>query len=238
MKRYLPYLFILTCAVFLGFAIGFCSDILQSGGFVQQAAGSSFIQPLTAPASGSFSQLNFNQGGTTTTQVNNSTPVTSITIIQSDPGGNNETAALVKNKLASTFTVTVGVSISLLSSAGVGGVFLYDGSANNIFWGIQNQASFRAPVFSSLSGSFSTDAISQVSGVPGGPLAWFRIQETASARNYYTSADGINFMLAGTESNTAHFTTSQYGWAVQARSGGNPTSPSTITCYSFTESNP
>jgi len=120
----------------------FPSEIKASSG-----GGGSFIQPLTAPVSASFSQLNFNQGGTTTVQTNNSTPVTSITISQSDPSDNEETAALVKNKIAATFTVTVGVSITLLSGGGVGGIFLYDGSAKNLFWGIQNSSNFRAPAF-------------------------------------------------------------------------------------------
>jgi hypothetical protein len=208
------------------------SSCAPSGG------GGSFIQPLTAPVSASFAQLNFNQGGATTTQTNNSSPVTSITVSQLDSSGNQETAALIKSPIAATFTITIGTSMSLFSSQGLGGLFLYDGSSNNLFWGIQNQATFRAPVFSNLSGSFSTDAIGPTDAIPGGPLAWFRIQETVSARNYSYSSDGINFTQVFTESNTAHFTTAKYGWGVQERGGATALPTSLITVYSFTETNP
>ena len=198
-----------------------------------------FIQPLTAPVSANFSQLNFNNGtGVVTTQVNNSTPVTSITLNQLDPNSTQETAAIVKNKIAATFTVTVGFSDLSSSNAGLVGLFLYDGSSNNLFWGYQSQASLRGPVFSDLAGTFSTDAVGQYSAAVAGPLAWFRIQETASARNYLLSSDGINFFQVATESNTAHFTTAQYGWAVQSRSGGPAGTQMGITVYSFTETNP
>src|SRR5271154_3044565 len=67
------------------------SSCAPSGG------GGGFIQTLTAPVSASFAQLNFNQGGATTTQTNNSSPVTSISLSQLDSSANQETAALIKS---------------------------------------------------------------------------------------------------------------------------------------------
>ena len=52
----------LTCLTHTG------TSCLPSGG------GGGFIQTLTAPVAANFTALNFNQGGATTTQTNNSSP--------------------------------------------------------------------------------------------------------------------------------------------------------------------
>jgi hypothetical protein len=111
--------------------------------------------------------------------------------------------------------------------------------AGNITWGyFQQGPNISAILFSSLSGNFTGFLYSAITGNWNtSPLSYFRVQETASARNYYTSSDGINFNLIFTESNTAHFTTANYGFATATRSAGSGGDIS-ITCYSFTETNP
>jgi hypothetical protein len=202
-----------------------------------QIKADAFIQPLTPPVHSNFTQLNFNVGsGVVTTATNNTIPVTSVTIAQHDPSTTQEIAALSKTKLAATFTVTLGFStINLGPTQGLAGLFLYDGSGNNIIFCIQAGTGVRVPLFSNLAGSFSSDVTSYFGIAFAGPLMWFRVQETASARNYYISSDGINFTLLATESNTAHFTTAQYGFACENR---NSAGSMLITAYSFTETNP
>ena len=216
----------------------FPAEIRASSG----GSGGGFIQPLTAPVAANFSDINFNTGGAVTTQTNNSSPVTSINLKQHDPGGSQEIVGLVKAKLAATFTITAAFTIAGdVTTEPVAGLWLTDSTpAANITWGFfQNGGGLAAILFNSISGSFSGFLYDQ--GTPpwtqGGPLAWFRIQETASARNYYTSSDGINFNLILTESNTAHFTTANYGFATTTRNGGVGGEIS-ITLYSFTETNP
>ncbi len=214
------------------------SGTCASGG----GGGGGFIQPLTAPVAARFSQVNFNVGsGVTTTEINNTSPVTSITLRQQDPNSTGNIVAVAKNILAATFTVTVALSMNGdMKGQPVAGLWISDGTANNIIYGNQAAGDIRtAAFFTTFGGSFSGFVIQNgASGfVPSGPLQWYRIQETASARNYYVSSDGITFELIFTESNTAHFTTSQYGWAAEYR-GGAQTGDIAITCYSFTETNP
>ena len=204
--------------------------------------GGGFIQPLTAPVSGNFSDINFNAGGTTTTQTNNSSPVTSINLKQHDPGGSQQIVGLLKAKIAATFTVTVAFAIAGdVQTNPVAGLWLADSTpAKNLFWGFfQTGGALTALTFNNLAGSFGGFLYQQ--GTPpwtqGGPLVWMRIKETVSARNYYTSSDGINFNLVYTESNTANFTTASYGFGETTRGSGIGGELS-ITCYSFTETNP
>ena len=70
-----------------------------------------------------------------------------------------------------------------------------------------------------------------------GPFVWLQVQETASARNFFVSSDGINFVLVYTESNTAFMTTANYGFGLKA-SGTGITGKVMSTLYSFTETNP
>jgi len=200
--------------------------------------GGGFIQTLTAPVAANFSQINFNTGsGVTTTQTNNSTPVTSISLIQSDPSTTTEIAGITKAKIAATFTVTIAWTMAPgTGGQGLAGLWLTDGSANNLFICYQAQSNgiLRAPVFSSFAGAFVGDVVNAATNLVG-PLAWARIQETASNRLYFISSDGNTWTQIASESNTAHFTTTQYGFAVENRGGGGSVAG---TLYSFTESTP
>ncbi len=211
------------------------ADILAS---VPPAA-NPFIQSLTAPVAANFSQINFNTGASVvTTQVNNTSPVTSITLIQNDPGATGEIAGLTKSPIAATFTITIGFAWAPgLGAQGLAGLWLTDGSANNLFlcYQVQTALAIRAPVFTTFAGAFLGDAIGVTAMPSCGPLLWLRIQETASARKYFTSPDGITFTQIFTESNTAHFTTAKYGFAAEDRGGAGHVA---MTVYSFTESNP
>lgn len=209
----------------------FPSEIQTSSG------GGGFIQTLTAPVAANFTQVNYNTGsGVVTTQTNLTSPVTAITILQHDPNGTANAAALLKNKLASTFTVTEAF---VYAGQGLVGLMLYDGSSENITVDIRSSAGFEADLFNNLGGSFNTFIFSPIWPFGTyGSLVWVRVQETASARNYYVSSDGQNFAQFYTESNTTHFTTAQYGFVSYARGAGT-TNPDIIgTLYSFTETNP
>lgn len=212
------------------------SSCSPSGG-----GGGGFIQSLTAPVHGNFTQINFNTGaGVTTTEIDNASPVTSITIRQQDPNSTGQMAGMTKAKVAATFTVTAAFTTSGDLINPIAGLWLTDGSANNICFCTQFTVPLRIALFTNFAGNFSADIYN--SGNAGGffgtgPLVWFRVQETVSARNYYTSSDGINFTLVKTESNTAHFTTTQYGFVVEFR-GVATTGDVETTMYSFAESNP
>lgn len=222
------------------------------GGSCSPTGGAGFIQALTGPISANFTARNYNVGsGVTTTQVNISSPVTAITIHQQDPSNTKNLAALSKAEIAATFTTTIAVTIGGDMSAGLlSGLWLNDTGTNNLFFGIFTEGNFDGAILpelyigsstSFINGTANTIFVGANAGqfIPIGGLLWLRIKETASARNYYTSTDGVTFYLIYTESNTAHFTTASYGWAVQmdgTTSGGQYDSG--ITCYSFTESNP
>ena len=215
-------------------------EIDASGG-----GGGGFIQPLTAPVAADFTQLNYNTGsGVVTTQVNNSSPVTSVTLLQHDPNNTQNIVAMAKNKIASTFTVTIAASIpptGVGSTQGLAGLWLSDGGSppNSLFFSFQALFGLRGPVFSDFT-TFVGDVFGGTSPVtsPGGPLFWFRIKETASVRNFYVSSDGITFAQIFSESVGSHFTTAQYGWAVECRQASSGSPDNMITVYSFTETNP
>lgn len=204
---------------------------------------SGFIQPLTAPVSANFSQTNFNTGsGVVTTQTNNSSPVTSITLLQSDINTTQEIAAITKAKIASTFTVTIAISSAAdLDGKPIVGLFLWDGGSNAIIYGTQwANNNLTVVVYSALSGAVSS--VAYASGNAGGmfgigPLLWLRIKEDASHRTYYISSDGINFASIFQEAVSAHFTTADYGFAAENRNAAI-TGNVMVTCYSFTETNP
>jgi hypothetical protein len=245
MKR-IVFILTLSTAVLIGFLLAFGSEILQNGAS-SSAQSSSFIQPLTAPNASAFTQVNFNTGsGVVTTQVNNSSPVTSITLNQSDPNATLNIAALDKSPINSAFTITLGFTVSPGGSACAGlgacvaGLWLYDGSSNNLCFCFEsvNWPSTVIQVYSNLQGAFVTNVYAQNLGQVG-PLIWERIQETASARNYSISSDGINFFQIATESNTAHFTTAKYGFMAEGRNTSSPAPQfSLMTVYSFTETTP
>lgn len=213
--------------------------------FADHAGGGGFIQPLTTPVAGDFTALNFNTGtGVATTQSNNTS---SISLLQHDPNTTQQMAALAKSKLASTFTIQLGMSMmgfpigNNTPNQCIAGIWISDGGSppNNIFWCLQgDNQGYRIPVFSDFS-TFAGDILPQgslnIEPLPQGPLLWFQIQETASARIYSLSGDGTLFFPVFSESNTAHFTTLDYGWACQNRSQpGNVL----ISAYSFVETNP
>jgi len=207
------------------------------------SAGGGFIQTLTAPSSGSFTARNFNVGaGVTTTQVNNSSPVTSITLKQHDPSNTQNIVAISKNVIAATFTVTEAISLATCGPSNTceSGLWLSDGGAgpNNLMFGYTNAFGIAITFFSNFTTNSSVIQRFNTAFIGGSPLLWLRIQETASARIYSMSSDGITFAQFYTESNTAHFTTAQYGFMVQDI-GSSAASPDIVaTLYSFAESNP
>jgi hypothetical protein len=213
--------------------------------FADHSGGGGFIQPVTVPVAGDFSDVNFNTGtGVVTTRSNNTS---SISLLQVDPNNTQQIVALQKAKLASTFTIRIAISVSYFpignntAPQGLAGIWISDGGSppNNIFWCIQGaNEGFRIPLFTDLAGTFGGDVLPQgvinIEPLPMGPLLWFEIQETASAR-IYSLGDGSLFFPVFSESNTAHFTTADYGWGCTNRS-----QPGSIlaTNYSFTETNP
>jgi hypothetical protein len=207
------------------------------------SGGGGFIQTLNAPASGSFTARNFNVGtNVVTTQVNNSSPVTSITLLQHDPNGTNNMAALSKNVIAATFTVSIAISMGLCGTNNncQTGLWLSDGGGgpNNLMFGFTNGFGIAITVFSNF--TTNSSVVQRFSTqFPGGiPLLWLRIQETASNRIYSTSSDGVTWAQFFSEGNTAHFTTAQYGFVVQNLTASAAAPDFVATWYSFSESNP
>src|ERR1700674_4654108 len=199
--------------------------------------GGGYIQTLTPPVPGSFTQQNYNVGiGVVTQQVNNVAPVASITIIQNDPTNTQNIVALDKVKIAATFTVTVAISIVSSAQNNLGGLWLSDGGAgpNCLVMGFQSNNGARIPVFTNFT-TFAGDVIGVIQQPSVSGLLWLRIQETVALRIYSISSDGINFSQLFSEVVTAHFVTARYGFAVECR-GSNATQPATqLTAYSFTE---
>ena len=196
-----------------------------------------FRSTLTAPVSASFSPINFNTGvGVVTNQYNNISPVNSITLVQQDPGGTMEIAAISKAKVAATFTITAALSVMSNASGSYTGLFLYDGTAKSYIFGIETNNGLRASYFTTLAGSFGADIFgpTNIFMNPVGPLVWLRVQETASARLLFISPDGMNFIQIHTESNTANFHDPPVGMAVEMRASAL----GSATLYSFTETNP
>jgi hypothetical protein len=204
-----------------------------------------FIQPVTAPDPADFTGLNFNTGtGVVTTQSNNAS---SISLLQTDPNQTTEIVALAQSVINPLFTITLAMSIMAFpignnaANQALAGIWISDGGSppNNIFWCIQGAGEgFRIPLFSDLAGSFAGDILPQgtlsILPLPQGPLLWFRIQETSTHR-IYSLGDGSVFFPVFSESNTAHFTTADYGWACENRSQpGNVL----ITAYSFVATTP
>lgn len=198
--------------------------------------GGGFIQPLTAPVAANFTQTNFNTGtSVVTTQVNNSSPVTSINLLQNDPSNTTQIAGLAKNVIAATFTFTVGFSVASWQTNCYVGLWLIGAANANIIFAIQSSQGIRCFVLNDFTGSFGGDLFGPVVNGPGmAPLFFFRVQETLTQRIFSISCDGINFFPIFTEANTAHFVTLQYGFAADSRSGGL----SGMCVYSITETNP
>lgn len=205
--------------------------------------GTGFIQTLTAPIAANFTATNFNTGsGVVTTQTNMTTPVTAIALLQHDPNATNNMAVLAKSKLAATFTLTIGFTIAdSINTNALGGLWLADASGGpNILWWTTGQPQFgeRVSFFTSFT-SFSSDDVGPTpQPIRQGPIVWMRVQETASARIFFTSSDGQNFAQIFSESNTNHFTTTRYGWGIAARSASAAAPEAIMTVYSVTESNP
>jgi hypothetical protein len=181
--------------------------------------GSGFIQTLTPPVAGNFSPINFNAGGTTTTQVDNSSPVVSISLIQQDPGASLNIAGITKAPINALFTITIGFTTTAMAPNGIIGIWLTDGSAVNILFGYNPSNGWVCTVFNNFSGSFNSNIGAAITyPMPLGPIVWLRVQETSTHRIFSMSADGINFFqCAPLVANNAFFTTTQYGFAVESR---------------------
>ena len=202
-----------------------------------------FIQALTPPLAANFTAVNFNTGtNVVTTQTNLSVPTTAIALLQHDPSNTGNMACLFRNKIAATFTVTLGFSAAgPFNINGIAGLVVADSAAGpNIIHWTATQPGFgqRISLYTSFT-TFSADIVgNQNTDSLSGSLYWMRIQETNSARNYFISSDGQNFAQIFTELNTAHFTTTRYGWCVAARTSSASSPDQMMTVYSFAESNP
>ena len=204
--------------------------------------GGGFIQPLTAPVAANFTQQNYNVGtGVATTQVNNTSPVTSITLKQSDPSATYNIVALDKATINALFTVTIAVSVAGWVNM-LAGLWLSDGGSppNNKIFGNRFNNGIMSAVFANFLGSsFAGFNFGEYTEMSHGPLLWLRIQETSSNRIFSLSTDGVTFVQIFSESNTSNFTTARYGIAATGwnnAAAGNP--DVAITLFSFTETTP
>lgn len=214
-----------------------------AGGTASAATG--FIQTLTAPTAASFTAENYNGNGNVTTQTNNSTPVTSISLLQNSVGGSaQQMVFLDKAELAATFTVTEAMTLAGdLSGGNAARTFLVltDGTKLITF---DLRCGSSGAVFeigqwnSSTSFTGTTPYAATNVFTFAGPLLWLRIQETAMTRSYSMSSDGTNFALVFSEAENTFLTTTRYGWGVSANIGGGNGSQAMGTLYSFTETNP
>lgn len=228
-----------VCALILG-----CISLLGQpdvGGITQPVTGGAgYIQTLVAPDHTKFTQQNWNGGGSTTTEIDNTVPVTSITILQHQPSVN--IVALAKPKIAATFTITAAFSFAGdPGTLPLHGLWLSDGGAppNNLFWCYRENSGQQAlgiSVWTSFT-AFGSNPYTDYGGMITGSLRWMRIQETASNRIFSVSSDGITFSQVFTEANTAHFTTAAYGWGLIG-SNGSADNNLQMTTYSFSETNP
>lgn len=203
-----------------------------TAGAMNQILSDHLWQPIVTPVVGSFSQFNFNTGaGVTSTQVNN--PNNSITLIQNDPSTTNNIAAIGKNIIGGTFTVTAAVAVTAMNQS-FAGLWLNNGTSSNIIVGVQGANGLRISSFSDYA-TYVGDIVIPTANLFFTPVLWFRVQETAANRLYFISPDGYNFIQIFSESNTAHFTTARYGICAEVRNG---TIPIPITLYSFAETTP
>ena len=207
---------------------------------LSEAAGG-FPQTLVPPVHADFTQENFSQGNNTTTQVNNTSPVTSISILNAvGSGATAQWAWLDKAKLNATFTVTLAFS----AAGDVGGsphvgLVLTDGTkilafalrtqGGNSYLEVQQWNT----VDSFNSAPYSITTFSAIQG----PLIWTRIVEDAVHRSYLMSSDGINWIMVYQEAVNTFLTTTNYGFGMITAStvvGGG----FMMTAYSFSESHP
>ena len=215
--------------------------ITQIKSDVGGGGGGGFIQPLTAPVESDFTPQNFNVGtGVTTTQINSTSPVTSITLIQSDPDATYNIAALDKAKINSLFTVTIAITLAGWPNM-IAGLWLSDGGSppNSKIYGIRTANGLMSAVFSAWVPGFVGFNFGQYDECSYGPLLWLRVQETSSNRIFSLSSDGVHFIQIFVESNTGNFTTSRYGialtgWNNSAAANQGPM----MTLYSFEETTP
>jgi len=213
------------------------SSCAPSGG-----GGGGFIQTLTAPVHGSFTQTNYNAGGTVTTETDNTSPVTSITLQQSDPGATENIVGNLKSKIAATFTITAAFAFAGDGSTNpIPGMWLTDSTPtmNEIVSYTPQNGGIEGVTFNNLGGGFDTFNFQiPTTPWPTGPLGWIQVQETVSARIYRVSSDGITWNQIFTESNTANFTTAKYGFAITSRNGHSTGGSTALTLYSWTETTP
>jgi hypothetical protein len=252
MKR-LFYLSTLVVCVLAGFALAgplgqHLASLLPSSigqGFISlptsSSAATGFIQTLTAPVYSNFTPLNYNVGsGVVTSEVTNTSPVTSISLIQSDPNTTNNIAGFAKNIIASTFTVTEAFSATSYSAPSVAGMWVTDGNnpPNNVIFGIQGSFGLAGAWFTNYT-TFNNFVITEVGAQTiWGPLVWVRIQQTVSSDIYSISADGINFTPLRVETLNTPFTIAQYGFAVESRGTTFALGNTQGVLYSFTETTP
>lgn len=228
-------------------AAGTSGQILQTNG----AAAPSWVTPsgggniwpfsFSTPSTG-WSWLNQNVAGST-----NTLDTSSNNIVLTTNGAGDGLASYVRTKIASTFTITTAfvVQPGLQSSTTVycaGGLILTDGTKfivlniliynGNVF--LNGAKWTNATTFSAAVTGFTANSSLGNGGYMFCPLVFFRITETASARNYYISPDYRTWLLISSTSNTDFLTTTKYG--VFIRAAGNQVAA--MTSYSFTEATP
>ena len=224
-----------------------CSDgpyefIYDGSVWVPTAYG--YILPAMPPLSG-WSWLNQNVGGSVNTV---STSNGAITLTAN--GGGDGVASYIRNQIASTFTITAAFTFNW---SGVndgnhwasGGLVISDRTGFILFgpmaytgtWGIAGfkwtNATTSSAVLTGFPGSWGG-----IDPLPIGNPIWVRIVQTASARNYFVSQDGVNWMQITTTSNTDFLTSAVYGVHVRCsyNSGQAPSLMSSM--LAFTETTP
>jgi hypothetical protein len=152
-------------------------------------------------------------------------------------------------KVAATFTLTEDFSMACYNQC-FAGIYLSDGGSppNIIVYGIQalsatspNNQNIMAFTYSGFTlGSIAAVFLASSGSSPPfiGPLYSLRVQETVSARIYFACSDGINCVQIFSESNTAHFTTQRYGFAIWNDNSGATNPDAMMTDYHFAATNP
>lgn len=211
----------------------------SGGSCAPMGGGGGFIQTLTAPVGASFSQENFTAG---VSQVNNTTPVTSVTIFSTNNSNPVGYRYLAQAEIAATFTVTTAISFAgdPTSAPHVGGVILTDGTKLIVFGlrGESGQMLLEVQEWNTFN-SFSGAPYSNADQFPAGfgPLIWLRVTEDATNRTYFLSSDGITFAAVYQEAVGTFLTTADYGFGL-SNDWATAYSSYMMTCYSFTATNP
>jgi len=154
-----------------------------------------------------------------------------LSLNQRDPRGTGRFTVLSKKRIASAFVVTAGFEVTS-ENACIGGLWLADKTSqpNAVFFGVQPSLDRRRLLM--FNGTPIPVDLMPPSSFVGG-MAWERVEESATARAYSISADGISWTQILTEPSNVR--TRRYGLAVQNRNGTPAAPDCELKIYSFKE---